>query len=1135
MVDSDLASGIDDSFEVILGRTSGRRNKREDGHHFNDRRSGHWTVSDRSALGSDIDDSSDIFNFAGRRPDGHHRARTVPTRDHHISGSVLDRFAKANAADRKKERERKELEALAEEFTDIDEDQDFVREKRSEAKFYVPRIDAHRGIRIKGRDGRSEIVREPSLPPMSPPKKVTEPPVQKKMKVPRPEPARAPSPKTSVRSGSVASSRSDASNVVRIVGKDGREAFMPLPAGLGGFSTTGSETRQVQPPPQMREKDAEKERARRDAKAAKAAKEIRQEMELEEMMKSSAHRRSIVSGRSSRSSKSGSKSGSSRAPSERHEAVQKMTTAASSRTSVAEADFANANDYQKPSSPVAQKKHKKQNPKDPGPAEQPPKQSQKRQPKQPAGDKQSAAPKNASPAKQSRHLRPQSPAGWEEAPKEDINPPSSVSSKPRSASHPDQRPQFSPHQRVEHTVPPQPASPQLAWQPGKVRSASPPRSRQPSRAASPTLSQVRWAVPGERVEQTIPPPTFQPRNDWSPPPARSRAASPKPSQVRWATPRGFSAGLSGREGSTGFQAVGQVTYEPFQAYVESQRSYSSPNAHGNPPAERQQSLRQNYTDAETAHQPPVELKHPSPVRSEHSVAEALTRAYERDPSILDPSIYNNSFRAAKVERAASVAHAKAEQTAHSASVGYSISVKREKSSSAGVFAPPRSTSVYQDDYADPVHSSNLIHRSPHPNDRQPLGNDAGNSSSGTSSGTPPSGSGTPSPPFMHGALQPSSAASFPRRPGPYMSSPLANAAYVRNAGVSSHGSFKHSPGHASSRVNMDMQRSYIGPVRVRSLHRAGGHDSQGSNERRTGPQPHESPAGFGQPPTGSAIQIDDQLWGSGTPEGFMPMGSGVVSPRQSPTPAPEQRLGYDASPSFAQRPPYPVSPNLQPLSPRVHPGYGSPAHQTARQSPPRKGQEQDYTASQLQRVPSININRSPAHQEQPQTVFAGRGWISPHPLSVASSDSWDQPESTIRVPAGHPALRDKYNGGGDPMNMTYSEYQAWQKRSSVAIEHVEDRGPRQQYGEEQFQHEGTQDVGSEGHPPPRRVEEQRRERSTSRAMGRVESSHRRVSAEDRHYDQQQAQDPATVASEHSDGKVRLRMAWDRDDELDGLF
>ena len=54
--------------------------------------------------------------------------------------------------------------------------------------------------------------------------------------------------------------------------------------------------------------------------------------------------------------------------------------------------------------------------------------------------------------------------------------------------------------------------------------------------------------------------------------------------------------------------------------------------------------------------------------------------------------------------------------------------------------------------------------------------------------------------------------------------------------------------------------------------------------------------------------------------------------------------------------------------------------------------------------------------ERPPTVFAGRGWISPHPLSVAPSEFKEPPEPAIRLPS-----RDGREQGA---TMTYDEWKA---------------------------------------------------------------------------------------------------------------
>jgi hypothetical protein len=141
---SDLASGIDDSFEDLF--TNVTRGRIQGGWGSNGPRSGHWTVSDGTALKSGADDieGNAPYTSCGGRDVGHAYGFS---RERAITGPCLDKLAKANAQER--ERERQRLPTVAEvndgatetPGANIAENTQKGKKIDGDGKFYVPKLD----------------------------------------------------------------------------------------------------------------------------------------------------------------------------------------------------------------------------------------------------------------------------------------------------------------------------------------------------------------------------------------------------------------------------------------------------------------------------------------------------------------------------------------------------------------------------------------------------------------------------------------------------------------------------------------------------------------------------------------------------------------------------------------------------------------------------------------------------------------------------------------------------------------------------------------------------------------------------------------------------------------------------------
>lgn len=159
----------------------------------------------------------------------------------------------------------------------------------------------------------------------------------------------------------------------------------------------------------------------------------------------------------------------------------------------------------------------------------------------------------------------------------------------------------------------------------------------------------------------------------------------------------------------------------------------------------------------------------------------------------------------------------------------------------------------------------------------------------------------------------------------------------------------------------------------------------------------------------------------------------------------------------------------------------------------------------------------------PPTVYAGRGWISPHPLSIAPSDISDPPQSTIHLPTAHHFRRNGDSANAVPGALTYEEWRAVQDQQSVLTEHI---------GEYQ---DGSQRSGHESNSCTRpnevlhRGPDNRWEGSTRgwddrprTNWSRTTSSHAREwnrTGRNWGYD--------GVGTVRNDGKVQLKMPWDQ--------
>lgn len=137
MPPSDLCSAIDDSFDITPVHHP--RGEAREGDFYNGPRSGHWTVSEGTVLGSGIDDGFETsFNVAVTPGGGVHAAEQP------IPGRVLCRLAKANASERKRDHDRRALHVVEEEIEDPAHAcaEGGPKQKAKGARFIVPRIDS---------------------------------------------------------------------------------------------------------------------------------------------------------------------------------------------------------------------------------------------------------------------------------------------------------------------------------------------------------------------------------------------------------------------------------------------------------------------------------------------------------------------------------------------------------------------------------------------------------------------------------------------------------------------------------------------------------------------------------------------------------------------------------------------------------------------------------------------------------------------------------------------------------------------------------------------------------------------------------------------------------------------------------
>lgn len=178
--------------------------------------------------------------------------------------------------------------------------------------------------------------------------------------------------------------------------------------------------------------------------------------------------------------------------------------------------------------------------------------------------------------------------------------------------------------------------------------------------------------------------------------------------------------------------------------------------------------------------------------------------------------------------------------------------------------------------------------------------------------------------------------------------------------------------------------------------------------------------------------------------------------------------------------------------------------------------------------PPPSYQWSPPQHNNPPTVYAGRGWISPHPLSVASSEISDAPQSVIRLPTDHHFRRNGASANAVPGALTYEEWRAVQEQQSVLTTSA-------QIGEEQAFLQGSGEEGSswtQSSEILRRDAEGEGGRGGGSLRGWVErpranwsrttSSHAREGVE---YGRNWGHEAAGTV--RSDGRVQLRMPWDQ--------
>lgn len=145
MPNSDLLSGIDDSFGVLHLRSSGDRSSANNQHGLEGFHPANRSTSGDSALGSGIDDSAEtLLKLTGRHPAG---LQNRYQRERRIPDLVLDRLARETPADKNKEDKkdiRQQLDTVEEETTYSGGEARQTQGKRTkmqqESTFYVPKL-----------------------------------------------------------------------------------------------------------------------------------------------------------------------------------------------------------------------------------------------------------------------------------------------------------------------------------------------------------------------------------------------------------------------------------------------------------------------------------------------------------------------------------------------------------------------------------------------------------------------------------------------------------------------------------------------------------------------------------------------------------------------------------------------------------------------------------------------------------------------------------------------------------------------------------------------------------------------------------------------------------------------------------
>ncbi|KAK3698637.1 hypothetical protein LTR37_016865 [Vermiconidia calcicola] len=334
---ADQVSGIDDSFQSVYGQPAPEgRSVTHDNRGYNGPRSGHWTVKS-TVLGSGIDDAVPTVHDFGNLRDDESPGRVQP-----VPGSVLRKLARATEEEerKKKAEEARKASYEKESVADYGVKKQAKAEPEKPKKFYLPKFDDHHVIRIKGADGRTQVMRSPSLPPA--PALKADALRRDHARSTRSQSVRATSPQPSVRTDKGGSTTSRASHqttrMVRIVSKEGDEVLMEVPALGGSFSRALSEVKagqQAKPVENTPVKNEKQERAQRDAKAAKAAKELREERARAERAAAAEIKMSGALPAPSNASSASKRTPAQSAPSEY--TASKAPSVASSRTSVPKA------------------------------------------------------------------------------------------------------------------------------------------------------------------------------------------------------------------------------------------------------------------------------------------------------------------------------------------------------------------------------------------------------------------------------------------------------------------------------------------------------------------------------------------------------------------------------------------------------------------------------------------------------------------------------------------------------------------------------------------------------------------------------------------------------------------------------